>query len=287
MKNLIFLIVVAVLALTVLLFIYNPGILDKIWLWVVGLIGTIVALIRNGIEGLKSLLRDEEDKKQPAATASSALISQKTTSLPPSVAVPEMAIDANRYQSRIKELEEQIVVLEGKLKNSRTFDRYVGTTLTVLRYFDDGDTTLGLLFIDDTFFCYTLEDTYNAVKIQGETRIPQGTYMLGFNRVLTPLTQKYRDTRTWFEYHLHVKDVPGYESIYIHSGSTSQHTEGCLLVADSILSSDKERAIFNSRVTFERLYKKLKPIIDAEQPVRIRYFDEDWFERVRIKQIVA
>ena len=166
--------------------------------------------------------------------------------------------------------------METQLQGSDLDDSFDGTTLTTLRYFDDGETTLGLFFLDGKFFCYTLEDAYRKVKIKGKTRIPSGVYNVDFNRNDTGLTLKYRKTRPWFHYHLHVKKVPGFTGIYIHSGSTHEHTEGCLLVASNITSNDTTRMIYNSKVTFEKLYKVLKQRIDNGEKVRIKYYDEDF-----------
>ena len=44
------------------------------------------------------------------------------------------------------------------------------------RYSDGGKSTLGLLFIDDIFNGYTLEDQRRDVKVMHETRIPAGRY---------------------------------------------------------------------------------------------------------------
>ena len=48
--------------------------------------------------------------------------------------------------------------------------------IEVLRYSDNGESTLGLLKVNGKFFCYTLEDQYQEVKVKHQTRIPEGTY---------------------------------------------------------------------------------------------------------------
>ncbi len=294
MRNFVILILVALLAIAILLFIFNPEILEKIWLWIVGLIGFIISAIRNAIKGLVGLFKkDEEESTTTAAStktdpsANLSVSSPQPASTIPATTTNDRTLVIQEYEDKINELEGQILILENQLKKVTEYDQFQGTTLTVLRYFDDGATTLGLLFLNDKFFCYTLEDTYREVKIKKETRIPQGTYVLGFNRHLTGLTKTYRKSRPWFEYHLHVKDVPNYQGVYIHVGNTIKDTEGCLLVADSINSSSAKRSIYNSRETFKRLYLTLKPIIDSEKPVRIKYYNEDWFKRFKLKKIVA
>lgn len=283
MKRAVLLILVALFTITILLFIYNPGVLDKVWLWIVGLIGPIIAVIRNGanavVNAFSSKGQDRSKDHQPGESAIAMPVSQ--AALPEKVSQHEILA----YEERIDKLKVRVKDLEQQVKQSASEDDFEGTTLSVLRYFDDKQTTLGLLFIEEEFFCYTLEDTHRDVKVKGATRIPAGTYRLGYMRALTPLTKKYRQTRPWFEYHLHVKDVPNYTGVYIHSGSTHKHTEGCLLVADSIYSSSEKRSIFNSRATFEKLYKKLQPILNNEKKVRIKYFDENWYNNSNISNL--
>lgn len=79
--------------------------------------------------------------------------------------------------------------------------------------------TIGQLYIDQTYFCFVLEDVIRAVKIQNETAIPQGRY-----KVTLELSRRFGpDTLT-------VNRVPGYEGIRIHSGNTDTDTDGCLIV---------------------------------------------------------
>ena len=48
--------------------------------------------------------------------------------------------------------------------------------LRLQREKNNGDTTIGRLYIDGEYECYTLEDQPNDKKVYGETRIPAGTY---------------------------------------------------------------------------------------------------------------
>lgn len=141
--------------------------------------------------------------------------------------------------------------------------------INVKRYKDDGDSTLGLLFLDGVFECFTLEDEQRDVKVKGETRIPEGTYKVDFRRELSGLTRKYRQKHDWFEWHLHVKEVPSFKYVYIHIGNNESHTDGCLLVASTV---DKDK-MFQGRSTqaFKVLYEKVGVAINKGEPVTFTY----------------
>lgn len=87
--------------------------------------------------------------------------------------------------------------------------------------------TIGQLYIEDQFICFTLEDVVREIKgqpverwkIKGETAIPYGVYKLKFEN-----SPKFGpDTIT-------LKNVPGFDYIRIHSGNTPNDTEGCIIV---------------------------------------------------------
>ena len=266
-KHIAALIIIAVVSLAVILVLQNPNLLSDIWLWIIGLIGPIIGFVREGIRTLKGGV-NEEDKKEKKAVLQEH--SKEVSDGQPAI---------------ISDLEKKIARLEKKLSEQNPSqpntpqNKFSGTTLTVLRYQDDGETTLGLLFINNLFFCYTLEDTFRAIKIAEKTRIPNGTYEVDFNRFDTPLTLKYRQTRSWFTYHLEIKNVPDYIGVYIHSGGTHEHTAGCLLVSNGLMATDKQKILNNSRDTYESLYKLLAKKIDHGEEIRIRIENENWFEK--------
>lgn len=91
--------------------------------------------------------------------------------------------------------------------------------------------TSGQLYIDDEFFCFTLEDVVREVesksvsewKVKGETAIPRGVYAVG----LEDSPRFGPDTITLFR-------VPGFTHIRIHAGNTDKDTEGCIIVGYKI-----------------------------------------------------
>lgn len=114
--------------------------------------------------------------------------------------------------------------------------------LEVRRVKKESDYTIGQLFVNEEYFCDTLEDEIRQVKVMHETAIPVGTYKVTleksprFKRIL-PL--------------LH--NVPGFTGILIHSGNTDKHTSGCILVGKSTGST-----LVNSLATLEKLMSILQ-----------------------------
>lgn len=103
--------------------------------------------------------------------------------------------------------------------------------------------TIGRLYVDGMFECWTLEDVVRPVKIAGQTAIPAGHYTVTmtksrrFQRVL-PL----------------VNAVPGFEGIRMHAGNTAADTEGCILVGRE---RNGAKALISSRAALESLLPRL------------------------------
>ncbi|MEX2512752.1 MAG: DUF5675 family protein [Cyclobacteriaceae bacterium] len=257
------LLIIAFIALLVVLFIVNPQYLDKVWMWLVGFIGYIILLVEKGGTALKNLFSKNPSEKQTAPTV---------------VKVPPASEKSGPENSR-----PNIEVIEKSLEdNFPKGQALTACEITILRYLDDGETTLGMIFLNNKFFSYTLEDTHSDEKISGNTRIPEGIYPIELNRNLTDLTQRYRNRFPWFEFHLEIKNIPNYSLVYIHIGNTHKDTRGCILIADGVNAASVEKMISHSQKAFERFYKIIYPSLAANGKMRIQILNENWFERVQL-----
>lgn len=113
------------------------------------------------------------------------------------------------------------------------------------------DFTEGKLYVENVFECYTLEDKDRRLeegneKVQNATAIPRGTYEV----VITYSNRFKREMPL-------LLNVPGFTGIRIHSGNTSEDTEGCILVGDRN-SKEDDNFIGASRIAYNRLFEKLK-----------------------------
>ena len=122
--------------------------------------------------------------------------------------------------------------------------------------------TIGELYLDGKFLCYTLEDTVREVvgvpvkvwKVPGETAIPAGVYGL-------TITKSPRFGR---ELPLLI-DVPGFLGVRIHTGNRPEDTEGCILVGNKV-GTDQ---VIESRGAFTALFDIIEGALAAGEPCTI------------------
>ena len=114
--------------------------------------------------------------------------------------------------------------------------------------------TIGRLYVDDNYFCDTLEDTVRDLnkngkfdngekKVYAKTAIPYGTYEIKWT--YSPRFKKYTPQ---------LMNVPSFSGIRIHAGNSSTDTEGCLLLGQN----KKVGMVLNSRATINKFYPIIK-----------------------------
>ncbi|AFF28259.1 gp261 [Sphingomonas phage PAU] len=104
--------------------------------------------------------------------------------------------------------------------------------LLVIRDLATDNETLGKLYIDGKFFCYTLEDVSRPVKLYGDTCIPyddnykvKTTNSPRFGRPLPLVWNNSKDESVTN------RNGDRWSGIRFHGGNHHMHTLGCLLVA--------------------------------------------------------
>ena len=120
--------------------------------------------------------------------------------------------------------------------------------LRLLRKWRTPDATIGELYVDGAFECFTLEDTVregdiSRVKVPGKTAIPAGTY--GIEMTLSPRFQQVLPL---------LVAVPNFAGIRIHAGNTSADTEGGILVGKERDADD----VRDSRLALKELLAKIE-----------------------------
>lgn len=123
--------------------------------------------------------------------------------------------------------------------------------LTLKRIAKKDTYTIGKLYVDDEYFCDTLEDkdrglTFDMpledikkVKVYGQTAIPTGRYQVVMN-----MSTRFKKVMPL------LLNVPGFDGIRIHSGNTAADTQGCILLGQNKVVGK----VINSRIYTDKLY---------------------------------
>lgn len=139
--------------------------------------------------------------------------------------------------------------------------------ITVKRKFKGNNYTIGSLYIDDKYFCDTLEDIdrgltdnmtdsyISTVKVVNQTAIPVGSY-----KVTITYSNRFQKLLPL------INNVKGFSGIRIHSGNTKEDTSGCILVG----FNTKKGKVVNSRVTFNKLFNILQDTLNNGEQVEIK-----------------
>ena len=136
--------------------------------------------------------------------------------------------------------------------------------------------TIGSLYINDEYFCDTIEDIdrgimqstsldeIKKIKVQHQTAIPRGKYDITL-KVQSPKYSKRSQYNFCKGYLPRLLNVPGFEGILIHIGNKPEDSSGCILVGENKVKGQ----VINSTATFKKLYEKLKEASDNNEKITI------------------
>jgi hypothetical protein len=127
--------------------------------------------------------------------------------------------------------------------------------------------TIGEVWVDGVFECYSLEDSVREVplkpvsewKIAGQTAIPAGTY-----DVVIDFSNRFHRLMP------HILNVPGFTGVRIHSGNTDKDTEGCILIGQEKTSD----YIGHSKAAFDTFFPQLQDALQAGQTATVTVTNE-------------
>jgi lysozyme len=144
--------------------------------------------------------------------------------------------------------------------------------LKLVRDVCGADCTLGKLFVDGQFDCYTVEDVVRpgGVKVHGKTAIPEGRY-----RVVVSRSPRFgRDLPL-------LEKVPNFEGVRIHPGNTAEDTEGCIIPG----LARTPKGVAQSRAAFGKLFAALQAELGRGGDVWLRVTTPEAAERGGVREI--
>lgn len=155
--------------------------------------------------------------------------------------------------------------------------------ILVNRFKSNEFSTLGQMYLDGDFKCYTVEDAYHPTKIWGRTRIPAGEYTVHLRK--PPEAPSKFDPRYSAKfgidfYHgmLELEGVPNYSGVMIHIGNSAKDTEGCILVgmgANQNPDADGSFQVTHSEEAFREIYPIIRKALEGGEKVTINIQDND------------
>lgn len=151
--------------------------------------------------------------------------------------------------------------------------------LLIKRLYRKDTYTIGKLYIDDKFFCDTLEDKdrglrqdmcieeIEKIKVYGETAIPIGTYDLTMSIKSPKFSnfKKYKWAKICDGYLPRLLNVKGFDGILIHVANKATDIEGCIAIGENKAKGQ----VLNSTVTFNKLIPILTEAFDNNEHVEI------------------
>ena len=130
---------------------------------------------------------------------------------------------------------------------------------------------IGHLYVDGKYVCDTIEDTDRGLsqtmtdveikkrKVYAQTAIPVGVYPVTLNVTSLKFSKKPYYKNFCQGKVPRVLNVPGYDGILMHIGSTEKSSAGCLIVGYNTIKG----RVTNSQQAFEKLYDVLASAKDA------------------------
>jgi len=122
--------------------------------------------------------------------------------------------------------------------------------LKLIRETKTSDSTIGKLYINEIYHCYTLEDKEREVKVQNVTAIPKGKY-----EVIVNFSNRFQQQMPL------LLNVPNFEGVRIHWGNYSKDTEGCILLG----TTKGVNMIGNSRTAYAKFMSVINKISKKEK----------------------
>jgi hypothetical protein len=127
-----------------------------------------------------------------------------------------------------------------------------------------------------------LEDTFREQKIKGQTRIPAGTYDIGFRKE-GRFYEAYLKSKDEYikefvkKYGVpHLQNVPNFDYILIHSGNSDADSSGCLISGNATINNSYGKGfVTDSLEALNKLFKFFDFELSNNRKLQITIIDFD------------
>lgn len=147
----------------------------------------------------------------------------------------------------------------------------------VKRIFSNNRYTIAHIYVDGVYVCDSIEDTDRGWhsgmsdayirnnKVYGKSAIPIGTYDLTLNVVSPKFVQKPYYKKFCKGRLPRILNVPGFDGILLHRGSTERDSYGCIILGYNKVKGQ----VVNSQEAFEKFYKILDEANKRKEKITI------------------
>jgi hypothetical protein len=128
--------------------------------------------------------------------------------------------------------------------------------VTIDRFQEGRESTLGAIKVREKVIAYTLEDIQRNEKLYAKTAIPVGTYPVTLRKVGASL----RDTANYSAKNIRclwIRQVPNFTYILIHMGNKHTHSAGCVLVGSNYDYVNGDFVLLDSKSAYLELYQEV------------------------------
>ena len=145
------------------------------------------------------------------------------------------------------------------------------------RIFSNGRYTISHIYAYGVYVCDTIEDTDRGWnnnmsdayirnnKVYAKSCIPVGEYNLTLNVVSPKFVQKPYYKKFCDGKLPRILNVPGFDGILMHRGSTERDSAGCVILGYNKIKGQ----VVNSQEAFEKLYKILDEVNKRKEKITI------------------
>tara|TARA_R110000850_G_scaffold105168_1_gene216062 strand:- start:189 stop:944 length:756 start_codon:yes stop_codon:yes gene_type:complete len=236
MNRFLLLILIALLTLGLVFLVKKPEILDQIWLWLLGFMGIILRFFQEIWRKIKGIFNKEEDARNAATGSKPEVVAPKA--IAPKQITPQ--------------------------------DNFKGITLNLIRSSDDGVTTIGMLYLNEEFFCYTLEDSGIDESSRAAVQIPAGNYGVELDHQPNSFAERFEQLYPdWYTAPLKFTGVNKFTSVWIQNEVDELPGQASIVVTNDLQVSDADAFLKSSRDTFKTLYVRLRSALEQGTKVRV------------------